>query len=707
MYRTSSAYKSEMKQDLRDRSFLYVYLGMVNQKAQGNVEITSVLADFAMPDVFENSKFERYYATAEENLATADTYFFPDDPNLYKVLNQGAVSKDLLGSITFTFGDVIERIGGLTIDFGDIYPTEFTATNGHDTYTFEVNTAGRYIAIGNFLNSTYITITPVSMVGGQDRLRIHSILFGIGFQFDNNDLISTKRVNQIDHLSRELPKRSFEFTINNLDQKWTMDNPDSYARALEEKQVVQVTYGRELPDGSIFKIPSMNMALNSWSSSHTTATFKAVGYMDYSTTTYYSGKVENKTLYELAETILQDMGQEEYAIDPLLRSVRTNNPLPIETHKSCLQMIANAGRCVLFEDSNGIITIKSAIIPDSVVTCENVESYSVLDNITNGETVYNQATAELEYATADTYFFGETPKEQTGLVSYLAPASKMTVTVEYEAIWSFVGLRLQFGIIYPPMITIDEYKDGVLSQTNDFEVDKTDFYLDHDFHEVDKIVITFSPSNGTRVHLNKLSIGRVTDYEIEEHDMMNLPTATQTERVRTVNVKYYEFSEGEKKANSTVNADIGQNLVTFSKPCYNYEVENGTVIDSGAYYVIFNSSVEGKVKVTANEYDKLDKTYTIQLRQTGQDLTLENDLIGDYETAKDVCEWFAEFYAGEIDYTITYRGEPALESGDRIYLENRFVDDNMILVTSEELSTSTGMGMNNTIKARQLSYKKK
>ena len=371
MYRTSSAYKSEMKQDLRDRSFLYVYLGMINQDAQDNAEITSELADFAMSNVFDVSKFEAYYATAEENFANANTYFFPDEPRLYKALNQGAVTNDILGSMTFTFSETIERIGGLTIDFGDAYPTEFEATNGHDTHTFTNNAAGRFIGIGNFLNSDYITITPISMVGGQQRMRIHAILFGIGFQFDNSDLISTKRVNEIDHLSRELPKRTFEFTINNYDQKWTMDNPDSYARALEEQQIVQVTYGRELPDGSIFKIPSLNMALNSWNSCHETATFKAVGFMDYSTTTYYSSKVGRKNLYDLAETILIDMGQEEYAIDPLLKTVVTDNPLPIETHKSCLQMIANAGRCVLYEDSKGIITIKSAIIPDYEVTAEN------------------------------------------------------------------------------------------------------------------------------------------------------------------------------------------------------------------------------------------------------------------------------------------------------------------------------------------------
>jgi hypothetical protein len=191
-----------------------------------------------------------------------------------------------IASKQMAYSERIDKIGGLTIDFGDNNPTEFTATNGNVTYTYEVDTAGIYIAQGVFEDSDYITITPT--IDGK-RMRIHSIMFGIGFQFTNKELISTKRVNEIDHLSRELPKKTFEFTIENYSHKWSMDNPKSYARSLEEMQIVSVTYGRELPNGSIYKIPSGYMALQSWSNTSTTASFKAVGFLDYSNTIYYGG----------------------------------------------------------------------------------------------------------------------------------------------------------------------------------------------------------------------------------------------------------------------------------------------------------------------------------------------------------------------------------------------------------------------------------
>ena len=706
MYRTSSAYKAEMAQDLRDRSFVYVYLGLINRDAQAAASITSELADFAQNDVFENSRFEAYYATCEKNFAKVNEtmYFMPDEAKYYSTLDQGAVSKDIQGEIIFSFSETIDKFGGLTIDFGDYPPTSFTATNGHNTYAFEP-TSGQYIAQGVFENSDYIKIIPTT----ERRLRIHSIMFGIGFQFDNKNLISTKRTNEIDHLSRELPKKTFEFTIDNFNQNWTMDNPNSFARSLEEMQIVQVIYGRELPNGSIYKIPSGYMALQSWSNTHSQATFKAVGFLDYSNTTYYGGKVGRTSLYDLAVRVFEDMGTTDYKIDTFLKKLYTDNPLPIEQHKVCLQMIANAGLCSMYENGNGVITLKSSMkSPRYDVTVENIEPYSNTDSFMNGDTVYNFATCERDYAKVNgslRFIDDITTVGQTGLVSYLYPTEEgMRITIEFEAVWTFTGLSFQWGIISPSTVTIAEYNDGSVVETHDYEVDDMNFYIDHEFYEVDKLVITFSNPDDTRIHLNKMLIGTITDYEITEHDMMNLPETEQTERVRSVNVKYYDFIEGDKKVTAQTNADVGENLVTFNTPCYGYSVEGCTITDSGAYYVIFEAETAGKVTIEAKQYDKAENTYSYRLRETGQDVTLENDLISDADLAERVCEWLAEFYAGEIDYTVSYRGEPALESGDRIYLENRFVNSNLVLVTSEELTTGIGMSMTNTVKARQLQY---
>ena len=403
------------------------------------------------------------------------------------------------------------------------------------------------------------------------------------------------------------------------------------------------------------------------------------------------------------------MGVEEYKIDTFLRRLYTNNPLPIDQHKACLQMIANAGLCSMYEDGNGVITLHSSMkAPRYTVAVQNIEAISNTERfITSGE-ICNFASYEQDYFRADgsLYFIDNlTSPKETGLVSYLYPTQDgMSITIEFEALWTFIGLSFQWGIVMPSKVTIAEYRDGSISETNDYDVDDENFYINHEFYEVDKLVITFTNSNGTRIHLNRMLIGTINDYEIEKHDMSEIPTAEQTERIRSISVKYYDFIEGDKTVTSKAKVDEGENLITFGNACYDYSVEGCTITDSGAYYVIFEAEEAGEVTITAKQYDKTENTYQQQIRETGQDIVLENDLISDVDLAERVCEWLAEYYAGEIDYTISYRGEPALESGDRIYLESDFVNNNLILVTSEELSTSTGMSMTNTVKARQLQY---
>ena len=232
---------------------------------------------------------------------------------------------------------------------------------------------------------------------------------------------------------------------------------------------------------------------------------------------------------------------------------------------------------------------------------------------------------------------------------------------------------------------------------------------------MDKLEIAFSGvDNNTRIHLDKIKIGSLTDYTIEEHDMSELPTATQTDRIRNIYVKHFEFIESSKKRTATTNADKGENLVTFDNPCYRYSLKysknvSGTleIVESGAYYIIFTSTISAKVEIGAYEYDKAENTVMVNLRENGQDITLENDLISDRLLAERVAELFAEYYGGDVEYSVSYRGEPALECGDRVYLQNRFVNNNLILVTDEELSTSTGMNLDNKITARQISYTKR
>lgn len=723
MYAVTDEYLEEQEQDLRERSYVWVYLGLVNNDAQHSATATGDLADFSDGEIFGNSLFEAYYATAEQNFAVTNgtMVFMPEDTSLYLALRQGAVSRELVGAVSFDFSHRIDKISGLTIDFGDFYPTEFTVSDGTNTFTYTNDTSGKYVCRDAFNYVEHLTITPISMVGGQQRMRIHSVLFGMGFSFDNSNLISTKRTNKVSHLSTELPQREFSFTIDNFNQEWTIDNPESYVDLLKEDQIVQVTYGREV-DNDIYKIPGGYMALQSWDSTHSTATFKAVGYLDHSTTMFYKGRYHPNgiSLYDLAVEVLQDMGV-TYKVDAWLKYMYTKNPLPIDLHKNCLQMIANAGQCAIYEDVNGTVTLKASIaLPDYTVTVNNIENISDVDSLTDDSGTVNYAASEKDYSvTNDTLYFVDeiNNPHPIGILSYLYPTDKeMSVTVELMAMWTWTGILFRFGVIYPQIITIEEYNSGVLRQVNDYVVTDKDFYLDHRFYDVDKIVVTFfGVEDNTRIHLNKMIFGNILSYCIKEHEMQELPKASLTDRVKNIYVKYYNFIQSPKTITATTIAEVGENLITIDKPCYEYVLEYSdetvqgilNIIESGAYYLIFTSTVAASVSVKAYQYERAENTISANINDTGNDITLENALISNRDVAERVLKWFEEYYKSDVAYTIRYRGEPALECNDRIFLENRFVNNNQILITDEEISTSTGMNLGNTVKALRLGYTEK
>ena len=126
---TSRAYKTEQKQYLRNEQYIFVYLGVISREAQANATANGDFTIFSDPQsIFGTSNFEAYYATAEENMARCDKsqFFMPRDEGAF-ALNQGLVTQETLGSVIFTFGNFQHlNIKGLTIDFGDYYPTRFT-----------------------------------------------------------------------------------------------------------------------------------------------------------------------------------------------------------------------------------------------------------------------------------------------------------------------------------------------------------------------------------------------------------------------------------------------------------------------------------------------------------------------------------------------------------------------------------------------------
>lgn len=730
MQAVSSAYRAEQKEYLREEGYIWVYLGVISKEAQAHGRANGTFALYSSPQLATSTvNFEGYYAIPEENFIRADgtQYFLPRNRNSF-ALYQGIVTQEMCDSVTFTFGKYTHLdIKGLTINFGDYYPTSFTITNGTYQYSYTNDKPGEWITEDIFRDTDHITIIPDAIVGGQKRFRIISILFGIGLMFDNNSLISTSWKSECSHISNELPTKAFTFTIDNLNKKFAADDPNSYLAFLEEQQEVEFEYGRNLSDGTMYTIPGGKLRLKTWSSNDTQASFNAVGFLDYTESKYYKGKYypNGISLYDLAVDVCTDAGIENYVIDNYLQTMHTKNPLPVEKHKNLLQLIANAARSIMRETRNGGIEIKSSFTPDIVsVTTNGQTIYSNAENVFKDDiTISDYATSEQNFSRLDGlhYFLPRTARTYaaTGFVSsHVADVNgdfitKPEITIEWETAWTFFGMSLVFYNAKPSSFTIYSYNYNELVSTKEY--DEIDFMtsIEDDFVGISKIRIVFNKTNPyQRIHLSNISFGDITDYVLDYSDMTSSPTASVAEKIKKVNVTYYEYSYGssQKKISSTM-AVVGNNIVTFNNPAYNYSLsyagaQTGTlsIISSGAYYVEFTSSITAEVNISGIEFVVSTKEVTQEVRQIGTDKTASNVLIDNVIDAQNEAEWLAEYFANDIDYVISYRGEPALDPDDLIYTENKSIERNLVRLTSTQIDTSTGMSMTCKLTARRVSY---
>lgn len=723
MQRTSKAYKAEQKQMLREESYMFVYLGIINREAQASAYAYGDFAVIADPQsVFTNNTFLLNYATAEQDFLKVDGSMplTPEDPSQY-VYWQGVVTENLKGIVTFRFeGYNNLDLRGLTIDFGEYYPTKFTVTNGTVTYTYENDHPGEWTCEDVFDGTSFLTVTPVTMVGGNQRMRIHKILFGLGFNFDNKNLISTQRKNTVSHISASLPSKQFTFTVENIGRRFAQDDPHSFINYLEEQQEVQYDYGRRLPDGSLYLIPGGKMALKTWSSNNTQAKFSAVGTLDYQNAKYYKGQYypNGRSYYDLAVDVLTDAGIEDYEIDPYLQSISTTIPLPNDKHKNLLQQIANASRAVLYEDRDGSIKLKPSFEPDVIdMKAENNVSFAQpwllvaadldTDSIASCEANWTRVDGSQQFCTAD--------PQATPFLSNMN-TQQSVVEIQFEAQWTFYNLPLIFDKRLPASVTVVTYP-GEESTTYDLTgitdtTDEPEYTIEQEFYQVNKIRLLFTrDATNSRVHLKHVNLGAITDYILTYDDMYAIPTAKSTDTIRHIKVHYYGLEEGtETKQITSVDAVAGSNLVTWTKPCHGLSLDGGeltlTVNESGPYYVQFTSSGAGQVKINGIEYQQSDTTYEHTVSEYGTDKELKNPLIDDRSMAIEQAEWLAVYFAADTEYTISYRGEPALDVDDQIFVESPYVESNVMRIESETITTGVGMGKCQ-LKGRRTSYQEK
>ena len=382
MYVGSEAYKKEMRKlPLRDHSYIRVTIGVINQEAQADAAFYGKYAYFSnLKKPLDNYAVETLYATCEQNYTSVDEtmYFLPRE-KMDAVLNQGAISEKLLGEVEIRF-PIPHNLRGLTIEFGKAFPVDFKIVSDQRELSVEGNATGHFVTEEIFQSVTFLRFVPEKMINGAARLRIHQITMGVGIYFNERDVLSCTKKEYVSPIAEELPSIDFTLTIDNKKRAYDIENEKSTVNFLELGQNVEVIYGQELEDGKTEWLPGTTVALKEWSADDEVMSFTATDRFDNMSGTYYGGtySAEGTSLYELAKNVLADAGADprSYWIDEYLKTVKIHNPVPAVPHKEALQLIANAGRCVLMQGRDGKILLRSSFVPEMTAGSDNETYFS-------------------------------------------------------------------------------------------------------------------------------------------------------------------------------------------------------------------------------------------------------------------------------------------------------------------------------------------
>lgn len=810
MVETSAEYKTEQKQALREKSYVFVDIGIINLEAKEKAVINGTFTDYSYLEAVlrgSNKDSVGQYATLEQDFTRVDNTnaFLPRNSYIYSK-NQGLITANFVDDIHITFGSLMDvDIKGLTIDFGDCYPTQFVITNGNVSYTYTKEDSSLFICEDQFDNSTYLDIIPSTMVGGQQRFRMLSIEFGVGLSFTNNEIMSTQRRNTVSHISEALPLKAFDFTINNLSRKFSQDNPLSFAHYIEEGQPVQYRYGRDVVDGegntTMEIIEGGKTYVKTWSSNDLSAKFSTVGRLDMMDNEYYRGTYDDNTLnprtaYDVAEAILTDAGltSDEYWIDDYLSIFTMHNPVPITTHKAALQMIANASKAILFEDRSGRICLKSSIEPtigeEDIETEEGTLIFT--DAFKRNATTYDWATLEEDFTRVDNTMYFRARNNPTKNPGILSKIGALNFDVNFDIAWHPAYFHIVFSEVQPSQLIIGLYNDNHFvalytsqhvdmdlwiknNQALEFDSIRVGIYVPNAEYDLvdenDNIIVDengdalYAEVGSTqRVHVKKFVLTNETGFEITNMDLAQKPVATSLEKVKQLEVNHYNYSYGEENKQLTsveVNYDgtPTKNIIKLSNPADRFTLlweennlqewsesttytNNQTVKYKGIkYQCIVASSTKQRPDITPSSWSALTpsgvsitdygnyfvevtvtaaptaklqvygypmnvayQTLVTPLHDIGNAKRLNNVLIENENQAVDVSEWVEEYLEEDTEYTIQYRGEPAIDCDDLIYLQSQFVRNNLCRVVEEEISTSVGMSLTNNMKLRRVSY---
>lgn len=711
MQTVSSAYKKSISGALRNRAYIRAYLGVINSKAQQNISADDQRNSLAyFSNIYEplyGEGVQKPYATAEQDFSAVDgsMYFLPDEDSGYEYYNNGIVTDQLCGSVYFNFGvfDGLD-IKGLTIDFGDCYPTEFVVQNDTVTRTYK-NNKRTFTTEDTFDETSFLLITAVKMVNGSGRLRIYQLSTGVVNVFSNKQVKNFSQTEYVSSITDTLPSLDMNLTVDNQDLYYNPDLDESALSYLEVGQQMSVAFGYDVTgNGDIEWLPETTAYLKSWSASYLEAKFTATDKFDLMSGTYYNGaySADGISLYDLAIDVLHDAGiadESEYYVDPYLKEIIVHNPVPAVKHTEALQIIANAGRCALYIGRNNRIYVKSSFVPDVYPSCNGETEYSNVEHVLDVDDKEAYAISSSGFSAVDGSMYFMTADSDYRYTGYISDqicdengvfAENPIITLALEAGFPIFSFYMRFREVAPKEFHIKNYLQNELVE--DITVTDPDIVYRYaeQFKMFDRMDIEFTVgAPNTRITVDVISLSDIiTDYYITDSDLTQSLDSERLQKVKSISIVKNLYREGvqdEELASEevTLNETDTERTVYFSDASapvsVTIEGDSGItaeIIDSSCFFA--KISFSGVTTTTTVKYSVVGKKYTVDKspfvvshNKSGEDITWDNPIISNDDQAQKVESWLSNYYLSNVEYSIGWRGDPRVDANDLFYLDNK------------------------------------
>ena len=375
----SDKFKEVMNQNIRPATQFQASLEMVDRSVESDATVTTPTATHFATGVFDKVH-EGDYATFEQDFfrVGSEQRILPDGDYIKNgyvssvTCDENGVFQDI-PIIEFSFARTRNFIA-MTYEFSYDYPTQIRVT-----YYLDGKQQGQFVSVPtgvNFIdaeNHIYdcdrITFEFLGMSEPNRRLRIARMLFGYEKKFDMTDIISVNHTLSIDPISSSLPYEKLTLKVNNLGKDYNPDNPEGIWVHFTNGQPLSIRYGLLIDDRTEWVEAGRLLLSDAPTVDGNSASFEAVDILSTMTDSYNKGvwNEDGTSLYDLAVAVFADAGITNYVLPDSLRNITTLSPLPIVPHRECLQMIANAGQCILYTNQWGAVIMENQTYNDTPV----------------------------------------------------------------------------------------------------------------------------------------------------------------------------------------------------------------------------------------------------------------------------------------------------------------------------------------------------